>query len=176
MPTVRIDFDFSEFGQVTAFIADMGRRLARADLVPILKTHFAPMVAMEKSILSGHNKSGALEASLKARTGGGDRPGTISVFSAPTATKRIVKKAWSRGRAQQRRWAAGIEPGRGRVSVFYGPFVEKGHRIVRRNASGQLYDTRKRTRPVHFAKGAVEALGDQQAELAAQAVINHIVG
>lgn len=176
MPGLTLMFDVQDFGRVTQFIMDMGRRMSRAELLPILKEKFEPLVAMERSILSSHSKSGALIESLKTRSGGGDFPGTMSVFSAPTATRKALKAAWSRGRAQQQKWAAAIEPGRGRKSVFYGPFVEKGHRIVRRNKEGVLVDTLRRTAPVHFARGATEALGEKQSEEAAQAVIDFIIG
>ena len=175
MPGMTLFFETDELQTLRDYLADMGRRASRAELLPILKEHFEPVVAAERSILGPHSKSGALLGSLKARSGGGDYPGTMSVFSAPTATRRALKLAWGRGRAQQKRWAKGIEPGRGRKAVFYGGFVEHGHRIVRRRADGQLVDTGHRARPVHFALGAMEAVGETQAELAAEAILQHIL-
>ena len=154
---------------VTDFIREMGRRTARAEILPILLRAMAPVVAAERGILGPHSRSGALEMSLKARSGGGDRPGTISVFTTPTATRRALKMAWGRGRAKQRKWAAEITPGRGRIRVFYGPMVESGHRVVR---GGKVVG---RTTPVHFATGAAGVL-DAQTELAEREILAHIAG
>jgi hypothetical protein len=118
--------------EVAAFFTSMSKRMARAELLPIMLEAMGPVVAAEKGFLGPHSKSGALEASLKARAGGGDRPGTISVFSTPTATRAMLRKRWGRGRAQQRMWAAGSSLiGGGRKSVFYARFLEGGHDIVR---------------------------------------------
>jgi hypothetical protein len=157
------------------FMEALGRRVSRAELLPILKSHMGPVVEAERATLSSHSKSGALSASLKQRSGSGDRPDVISVFSAPTATRKQLKAKWAKGRAQQRRWAKGIEPGRGRRAVFYAPMLELGHRIVKRNAEGQLYDTGGRAAPVPFASTATGVL-ELQGELAAKAILNHIVG
>jgi len=175
MPTMTMFFEVDELQTLRDYLVEMGRRASRAELLPILKEHFEPVVSAERSILGPHSKSGALMGSLKARSGGGDRPGTMSVFSAPTATRRALKLAWSGGRAQQKRWASNITPGRGRKSVFYGGFVEHGHRIVKRGPDGQLYDTGRRTAPVHFALGAMESTGEAQAEKAAQAILQYIL-
>jgi hypothetical protein len=165
--------------ELGAYLRDLGRRAAVAELKPILIEHMAPIVAMEKSILSGHSKSGALGGSLQPRVGTGDRPGTISVFSAATATKKFIREHWGRGRRQQQGWAMNAKyQGNkgGRKAIFYAPFVEAGHRVVKRNAMGQLADTGGRAQPVHFAKGAMDALGDQQADALRDAVWNHILG
>lgn len=82
----------------------------------------------------------------------------------------------TRGRAQQKRWAAGLTGKKGRKRIFYGTIVHQGHRIVKRNASGQLYDTGKRAKAVPFASQAVDALGNQQADAASEAIIKHILG
>jgi hypothetical protein len=154
----------------------MGRRMTRDELLPIMLDHLQPLVSSEKSYLSSHSKSGALEAGLAARAGAGDREGTISVFSNPSATAKQLEKTWgTRGRFQQRNWAAGLR-GAGRRRIFYGPIVHQGHRVVRRNAQGDLYDTGAVTTPVPFAQQAVDALGDQQAEACALAICDHILG
>jgi len=173
---IRIFTDPQDMNKLHEFFYGMTRRAARSQLLPILKTHFEPVVAMERSIVSSHSISGALEASLVARSGSGDRKEVISAFSAPTATRKQLITNWGRGRKQQKKWAAKIERKGGRQRVFYGPMAEKGHRIVRRRADGTLFDTGKRTRPIHFARGAMEALGEQQSEKAAEAVMTHICG
>lgn len=177
MPGLTLIFDSSETERITNFFATMERRLARSELLPILKQNFEPIVAEERSILSDHSRSGSLMSTLIARIGGGDRSGTMSVFSAPTARRRELKALWSQGRRQQRKWASKIQQsGRGRQSVFYGPFVEMGHRIVVRTKDGGLKDTGDRTDPVLFAHTAIETLGETQAESAAEAIIQHIIG
>jgi hypothetical protein len=155
--------------EVRNFIDGMGRRAARAEILPIMLSAMGPVVAVEKGILGPHSKSGALEMSLKARAGSGDRPDTISVFSAPTATRKALKAAWGRGRRQQKMWASGIEPGPGRKSVFYGKFVEAGHDLVR---GGKIVG---HAAPVHFAAGAAGSL-EEQAEVAAEKIAAQIVG
>ena len=162
------------------FIDVMSRRVARAELLPIMKSHLEPVAASERAFLSGggHNKSGALSVGLKARAGGGDRPGTISVFIAPTATKKQLITKWGQGRPQQQRWARKLSqsPSKGKRAVFYGPIVHQGHRIVKRRADGTLYDTGKRTKPVPFAAAAAEAMGQRQADKMADALLTHITG
>jgi hypothetical protein len=63
-----------------------------------------------------------------------------------------------------------------RQRVFYGPIVQQGHRIVKRNALGQLYDTGQRAKAVPFATQAVDALGETQSEALAEALLTHILG
>ena len=174
--TKKVFIDPEDMKKISDFIEGIGRRASRQELLPIMKAHFAPVVASEKAILSGHSKSGALSGSLAARAGSGDRPGKISVFSAPTATRRQLTAAWSKGRFQQRRWATTIKAGRGRKSVFYASFVELGHRVVKRNAAGELFDTGKRAKPVPFASTAMADVGDSQAEALAAAILSHIAG
>ena len=156
--------------EVSDFIQAMGRRAARAEILPIMLSAMGPVVAVEKGILGPHSKSGALEMSLKARAGSGDRPDTISVFSAPTATRKALKKAWGRGRKQQQKWAAEVDTSKsGRQSVFYGKYVELGHDLIR---GGKVV---KHVDPVHFALGAVPTL-EEQAQKAADLIAAHIVG
>ena len=164
--------DDPTFGE---FVDRLARKTARAELLPIMKKHMAPVVAFEKGLLVSHTKSGALSKSLKARAGGGDRPGTMSVFIAPYSTNKGLAKTWGKGRPQQQRWARKKgTPGRGRRSVFYGPFVERGHRVVKRNQAGELYDTGKTTKPVRFAAQTVPTL-EHEVEAGTQAIIKHIV-
>ena len=178
MPVLGIIFDDGDMQRVREWLAGMGRRASRQELSPILIDAFEPVVAMEKSILSGHSKSGALEASLVARSGSGDRPGTFSVYSAPVAkSKGALARKWSKGRAQQGAWAERIAAGTWGKRVVYGPFAEGGHRWVKRNAAGQLYEVQRApAKPIHFAAGAVDALGETQAEKAAEAIMDHILG
>jgi hypothetical protein len=161
------------------FLDGMGRRIARAELLPKLKDALDPIAAAGRAMID--SKSGALAKGLKARSGGGDRPGTISVYSKPTATKKQVVAKWSAGRKQQRGWAAKLADSnaKGRVRVFYGNIVHQGHRIVKRRPmghpqEGQLYDTGKRARPVPFAAEPMAAMGEAQSEAAAEAVMRHI--
>ena len=155
--------------EVSNFIEAMGRRAARAELLPIMLEAMQPVVAAEKGFLADHIQSGALERSLKARAGGGDRPGTISVFSAPTATRAMLRKLWGKGRAQQRRWAAGSSLiGNGRKSVFYGKFLEKGHDIVR---GGEVVG---HVDPYPFAAPSIPTL-EEQGEVLAEQIAYYIV-
>jgi hypothetical protein len=163
--TLEITFDSQDLARLQGFFEDMGRRAARSELLPILKEAFEPVVARERSILSGHVKSGALLASVKARTASPvrDVPGTLSVFSNVNATRRAAVKHWSRGRAQQRGWAAveAAKGTRGRVKIFYGPIVHQGH---------------GKAKPIPFARQAMEDVGEQSAETASKAILDHIVG
>jgi hypothetical protein len=158
----------------SAYLEAMGRRMARAEIVPILKEYMKPVVGSEKRILADHTQSGALSMSLKARAGAGDRPEVISVFSAPIATRRQIAAKWSKGRGQQQKWAAQSSDLKRRSAVFYGPFVELGHRIVKRNAQGRLAAVGM-AKAVHFARGSLPVL-DEQGEAAANAILNFIVG
>lgn len=159
----------------TAFLESMDRKAARAQIVPILKEAIAPLVASEKQYLSSHTKSGALSASLSARSGGGDRAGTVSVFAAATAKPQTLARTWGgkRGSKQQQGWAASLGK-RGRRAVFYADFVEKGHRIVRTRKDGRRYEAGQ-VPAYPFAGQAVASLGDAQCEAAAKAVLDHIL-
>ncbi len=167
------DGDIREF---ETYFDIVSRRIAREELLPILKDYLRPMVESEKSFLASHSKSGALEGSLSARSGSGDRGDTISAFSAPSATNALIQSTWGlRGRAQQKGWAQRTLKFKGRRKVFYGPIVHQGHRVVKRNAAGELYDTGKKTQPVPFAQQAVDSMGETQAESAADAVLTKIM-
>ncbi len=149
---------------VNHYIDVMGKRAMDGGgaIKAILLKHLEPMVAAEKVYLAPHSKSGALEASLQARAGTGDRPGTISVFAAPSATTATLRQTWGQGRAQQRRWFNKIpKDKRGRTAVFYGPIVHQGHG----NAA-----------PVPFAADTVDSMGDAAMDDAAEEVLNYIVG
>lgn len=167
--------DPQDIQRLTAFLDGMSKRAIRQALVPILIEGLEPLVDREKEYLAPHSKSGALAAGLVARAGSGDRAGSISVFSAPLATRAQLESTW-RGpgaRRQQRGWAI---KERGRTRVFYGPIVHQGHRIVKRNAAGELFDTGKVTQPVPFAQQAVDSMGDEQAEATAVKVLEQIMG
>ena len=166
-----------EYADLAGWAATLGRRAARSEILPILKAHMAPVVSQERAALATHTKSGALSQSLQARSGGGDKPGTMSVFAAPYATSKQLAKTWGQGRAQQQAWARKKSTkGRGRRAVFYAPMVERGHRIVKRRASGELYQVREqKTVAVRFAAQAVPTL-EQQADKAADAILRHITG
>ena len=178
MATIQILINEEDVRSFDAFINGIATRAEDVDKVrDILKEHLEPLVQSEKTFLSDHTQSGALSSSLSARSGGGraDRPGTISVFSAPTATAGMLRSTWGKhGRAQQRRWAAGLAA-RGRAKVFYGEILHRGHNVVKRNKEGQLYVAGKAA-PVPFAQQAVDALGDVQAEAAAEAIMSFIWG
>jgi len=173
---VRIAMDERDLAAFTEYCDTMGKKLARKELLPILLEHLEPMAASERDFLEDHTISGALALSLRARSGSGDRPGTISAFSAPTATVKQLQSRWGAGRKQQRKWAAGLAGASGRRAVFYGPIVHQGHRIVKRNKAGELVDTGKQVAPVPFAQQAVDAMGDEQAEAAGQQILDYIFG
>jgi hypothetical protein len=167
--------DPQDIDAFTAYYDTVGRKLSRAEMLPILKAGLDPMVASEKSFLAPHSKSGALGGSLQARAGSGDRPGTVSMFAAATATVKQIQATWgAKGRKQQRGWHGALK-GKGRVKVFYADYVHKGHRIVKTRANGETYLAGKAA-PVPFAQQAVDALGDAQAEKVARAVLDHILG
>ena len=92
MTTIQTLINEEDVRNFTSYVDGMGRRASRDQLLPILKKHFEPVVAAERQFLSGHSRSGALMTSLVARTGAGDKPGTMSVFSAPTATTKQLQK------------------------------------------------------------------------------------
>lgn len=172
--TIGMSVSISGGGDLINFLEAMGRRAARQELIPLMKSAMAPVVAAEKGFLSSHTKSGALTASLKERAGAGDRPGVVSVFSAPTATRKQLRKKWSKGRFQQQQWASKIEDGRGRKAVFYAPFLEKGHLLVKRDDAGNLVAVGE-VPPYPFAAPAMpelEAAGD----IAAEGSLRQIVG
>jgi len=174
MPTLQIIWDPDDIAAFSRYLDGIGKRMADKEIRPILLKHLQPLVALEKANI--HSESGALSASLAARTGGGDRPNVISVFSSSKMTNAKLIKKWSGGRAQQRGWAAKMEK-KGRAKrVFYDEMVELGHRIVVRNKAGELVDTGKRTRPVYFARRAAEQAGEQALDAAETEVMNFIMG
>ena len=176
MPQIQILVDPADVEAITSWLSGMERHASRAELLPILMKHMEPVVAAEKAILAPHSKSGALAGSLQARSGGGDRPGTLSVFSAATMSRAALIKAWSGGRAQQRGWASRMKRKGGRRSIFYGVMVEGGHRQVKRLASGQLAEVGSPVAGVHFAAQAMATVGQREADAAAEAIMDHIMG
>ena len=92
--SIQILMDESDVQNFTAFCDGMGRRTSREELLPILQKYFAPVAASERSALSSHTLTGALQASLVERSGPGDRPGTMSVFTTPTASRDTMESTW----------------------------------------------------------------------------------
>lgn len=174
IPTLQVIVDPSDISQFEAYYDAVGKKLAREQMIPILKSFLDPMVASEKAFLAGHTESGALAGSLSARAGSGDRPGTISVFAAATATTKQLQATWGKSTPQKRGYVARIKKKTGRRSVFYADFVEKGHRIVKVK-HGTAY-VAGQAKPVPFASQAVDAMGDEQANAAAEAVLDYILG
>jgi hypothetical protein len=170
---IEIDDDLAKEA-ILNWYEGMAERAAHAEIAPLLVEALQPLVASERAYLGSHNKSGALSGSLAARSGSGDRPGTVTAFSSPTATVKDLKAAWGSGRAQQRRWAKGLS-GKGRRKIFYGNIVHQGHKVMRRGADGALHVVGKAD-PVPFAQQAVDALGEQAAEAAAEAITKHVIG
>jgi len=176
MPTLQIIWDPDDIAAFSRYLDGMVKRMADKEIRPILLKHLQPLVALEKGNIS--SKSGALSASLAARSGSGDWPNVISVFSSSKMTRAKLIKKWSGGRKQQRGWAAKMEK-KGRAKrVFYDEMVELGHRIVYRDKAGNLVQSSKRPRtaPVYFAKRAAEQGGEQAMEAAETEVMNFIVG
>lgn len=176
--TISILMDEGDVEKFTNFYADVEHRLRnRQVIVSILIKHLEPLVAAERSILASHNKSGALSLSLRARAGSGDRDGTISAFSSPTATTKELQSTWGdRGRKQQKGWLPRLIGSKGRHRVFYGNIVASGHPIVKRNKAGQLFDTGKTVAPIPFAQQAIDSKGDEEAEAAANEILEYIFG
>lgn len=172
---VAISMDEQDVQSFTSWLDSMEKKLARKEILPILLKHLDPLAASERSFLGDHEISGALAMSLTARSGAGDYPGTISAFSAPTATVKQLQSRWGAGRKQQRKWAANLS-GSGRRVVFYGPIVHQGHRIVKRNKAGELVDTGKRVAPIPFAEQAVDTMGEQESDAAASEILDYIFG
>jgi hypothetical protein len=175
MPQIQILVDPRDMSNFMGFLQRMQDGMGRAEIIPILKEHFEPVVAAEKRNLADHVKSGALSGSLQARSGGGDRPGVVSVFSAPTMTRAKLIKAWSGGRAQQQGWAARMKKRGRRRRVFYDVMVEAGHRQVKR-IDGVLKEIGSPVPGIFFAKKAMMEVGKPQAEAAAEAIMDHIMG
>ncbi len=167
-----------EIAKFTSFMEGMAKRTRREKILPILQRHLEPVVQRERDIMSPRSKSGALVASLSARVAGGkaDRPNTMTAFSAPTATSKQLEATWrgATARRQQTKWALPKKRRRGRV--FYAPIVHQGHRIVKRNAAGELYDTGKTTRAVPFAEEAMDALGESEGSAATEEIMDQVLG
>lgn len=173
---ISVAMDPEDVRAFTDFLDSMERKLGRAEILPILLKHLEPLAASERNFLNDHTISGALKTSLSARSGAGDYPGTVSAFSAPTATTKQLQAHWSKGRKQQRRWAANLAGMSGRRAVFYGPIVHQGHRIVKRNKAGELVDTGKRVAPIPFAEQAADSMGEAESDAAANEILDYIFG
>jgi hypothetical protein len=176
--TLSIFMDDADVAKITSFMEGVEKRTAREVILPILQKHLQTLVDSEKSYLSGRSKSGALVQSLPARVAGGrgDRPNSMTAFSAPTANRKLLESTWrgANARTQQKGWAL---PKKGRrARVFYAPIVHQGHRIVKRNEDGELYDTGKRTVAVPFAAQAMDSLGESRGEMAAAEIMSRTLG
>jgi len=174
--TLRMEMDQSDMARFLAVLDSADKRSAEKHKIgKILQRALEPVAKAEKAYFT--SRSGALAESLVARSTGGrvDRPDVVSAFVAPTATTEALAQTWGRGRAQQRGWK--LKPRRtARQKIFYATMVHQGHRIVRRNAAGELYDTGKRAKAVPFAAEAMAELGEQQGEAAAEELLNYIWG
>ena len=174
--TFSVTMDPDELGQLTSYFDGMiDRAKDRGAISSILQTAISPLSASEQDTLSSHKKSGALSASLVARTGGGDRAGTVSAFIAPTASHATLQATWGKhGRKQQQKWAAGLSRKGGRARVFYATMVHQGHIVI---THGHVATTGKaHTDPIPFARMAADALGEDQSDAAANAILAYIVG
>ena len=175
MPTFQILANQSDMEKFRIWLDGMETRMARSEILPIMLRHLQPLVSAEKGILSSHSISGALEGSLMARAGRGDREGTISVFSKATATTKQLAATWGHGSGQQRKWAQKhvLAGKKGRTRVFYDIFVHQGHDVI---VHGRLATHGKtHTDPIPFAAQAAESLGDAESEAAANEILKHIV-
>lgn len=161
--TFSILTDEKEIQAFQTYADGLERRALRDELLPIMIAHLKPITDSEKSYLEsgGHVISGALVTSLSARSGRGDWKGKISVFSAPTASTKILRETWGKSsRSQHRRWAAELDTNK-RRRVFYGPIVHQGH---------------GNAKPIPFAQQALDSLGEQKAEELGEALMKHILG
>lgn len=177
MFTISILPDESDANQFAVFLLSVASKLeSREVLGPPLVAHLDVVAARARDILADHSKSGALAGSLQARMGSGDRPGRISAFAAATATTKELTAAWDTGRSQQKKWSAKLKtlkPRRKRRMVFYADFVEKGHRMKRKNVDGELRVVGY-AKPVRFAAGAFAEVGESEADAAAEDVLKII--
>lgn len=162
--------------QLIGWMESMGLRATRTAFLPVMAESFKPVVAAERASSAFEDVSGALRGSLRERSGPGDRPGVISVYSAPTARgKRDLKglvQRWSVSpRGQHRMLAARLKSEKFKsFRVFYGDFVEAGHRLVRgEKVIGFV--------PAHaFATPAIEAVGSAAADVAAEKMMDIVLG
>jgi len=177
MPGISIIMDPFDVEALTKWLDNMGRRTSRAEILPIMMKHLEPVVAAERKNLAGHVKSGALMGSLQARSESAakDRPGTISVFSAATLPRSALIKAWKGGRKQQQGWAERMKKRGRRRRVFYDVMIEAGHRKVKK-IGGVLKEIGSPVPGIFFAKRAMADVGEREADAAAIAVMDHILG
>lgn len=160
---------------VTDYIETVGRRAARADIIPLMKAPWGSVVSAEKANIQ--SETGALSRSLKARAGGGDRPGRFSVYTPATATAKQAAQIWGRSSKPQHKQMAAraMESGFARYRIFYGPWVEKGHRLVRRDAHGFKRQIGM-VKPHPFAAPAFDSQAEHAVEQAENAVLDMILG
>ena len=168
---VRID----GLDRVVDYLTGIGTRASRALVIPILKAAWGPVVAAERAGIK--SQSGALAGSLKARAGSGDFQGRFSVFSPPTASAKQAAAMWKRGRNQQKGFAArALASGKKNYNIFYGGWVNTGHRLVKRDRQGNLYTLPGRAEGTHFAQNALAAMGQTAMEEAADIILKELVG
>jgi hypothetical protein len=165
---------------VVQALEDMGKRAARSVIMPAMKAPWGSVAAAERA---GVNSiSGALAASLRVRSGAGDRPGRYSVYVSATATVKQAVRKWSRSPRKQHHGFAlraqefADETGLGRYRIFYGPWVEMGHRLVKGGPLRHGGRVVGHVAPKPFAGPAFEAGAEQAAEEAANAVTDAVLG
>lgn len=171
---IQVTYDENEISTISQYYDAVGRKAARSEISPILIEAIKPIVDKAKDILSPHNKSMALTTSLSARTGSGDRPGTISAFAAPTATTNQLRRTWgskTRSTNQKRQFYRDIKASgkKGRTKIFYADYVHQGHKLVKKGRVVGNVD------PIPFSAQAVEQVGDQQADIAANRILDKIL-
>lgn len=156
--------------QIQKWMDAMGKRASREAILPIMKAAAEPLVGLERGNI--RSISGALSSSLKVRSGKGDRPGVVSVYIQPSATAKQLTRIWSASpRKQHHQFAQrASESTHRRYSVFYGHFVESGHKIVRK---GRVVG---RAEPVRFAQRAADAGGDEAGNQIIENILSEILG
>jgi len=110
-------------------LAGLERKLARGIIRDALKEGSGPMLAAIRSRIN--SRTGMLSSSVRVRAGKGDRPGRTSVIISAWATA----GAFARHREMAGRSAVAAKVResykgrmRSRYDVYYGYFVEMGHR------------------------------------------------
>jgi hypothetical protein len=101
-------------------LADLPKALAKQIVRGSLLEGISPMVPAMRALI--HSRTGLLAGNLKVRIGKGDRAGRTSIY---------VSSFTSRARFERvRKVKTGVGKAKDRYSVFYGGFVEFGHRIA----------------------------------------------
>ena len=160
--------------EVIADAVAIGNRATRTAIIPLMKAAWQPVVALEKAGI--HDISGALGGSLAARSGKGDYTQRFSVYTPATATVKQVVRRWSKSpRRQHHKFAArALVSGLKRYGVFYGRWVEYGHRIGRGKTPDEIVG--QNSASAHFAERAYDAGADTALDTAQEAVLDYILG